>query len=332
MRHRVAAELVAHRGDRLHRRALVLLGDEPREEGRGDRGHGDAVVDAGLDGPATFARVGGVAGDLVEVGVLLERLDQQVEQPRPDDGALTPRVEDLGDVVDEVDLLEQLPALGVRLHDGVLDAVVNHLGEVAGARLLAGVHEAGVTLGLERVEGGLHLGDVGVGAAAHQGVAVLQAPDPAGDTAVDEPDALRGQEVGVDLVVGPLGVAAVDDQVTLAEELGELLDGVAGRVARRDHHPDDLRARQLPDHLGQARGVGDVRVAVVADHRVPGVAQAAPHVATHLAETDESEFHEAFSLGGVVRRAGASASGDSGSRCRRHLRRGPSGHCLPSNH
>jgi 6-phosphogluconate dehydrogenase len=32
---------------------------------------------------------------------------------------------------------------------------VDHLGEVAGARLLAGVHEAVFTLGTERVEGGL---------------------------------------------------------------------------------------------------------------------------------------------------------------------------------
>ena len=37
--------------------------------------------------------------------------------------------------------VEQLVALGVGLHQAVLDAVVHHLGEVAGADL-AGVHEA----------------------------------------------------------------------------------------------------------------------------------------------------------------------------------------------
>ena len=94
-----------------------------------------ALSIAGLDGPAALAGVLGVAGDLVEVGVVLERRDQQVEQPGADHGALAPGVEDLGDVVDQVDLLQQLPALGVGLHDRVLDAVVDHLGEVAGARL-----------------------------------------------------------------------------------------------------------------------------------------------------------------------------------------------------
>ena len=139
---------------------------------------GDGVVDRGLDGPAALAGVLGVAGDLVEVGVLLERGDQQVEQPGADHGARAPGVEDLGDVVDQVDLLEQLPALGVGLHHGVLDAVVDHLGEVAGAGLLAGVHEAALALGLERVEGRLDLGDVLVGAAAHQRVAVLSPQTP----------------------------------------------------------------------------------------------------------------------------------------------------------
>ena len=62
------------------------------------------------------------------------------------------------------------------------------------APTLAGVDEAGLALGLERVEGRLHLGDVVVGAAAHQRVAVLQAPDAAGDAAVDEADALLGQQ------------------------------------------------------------------------------------------------------------------------------------------
>ena len=66
---------------------------------------------------------------------------------------------------------------------------MDHLGEVPGAGL-AGVDEAGLALGLERVERRLHLGDVLLGAAAHQGVAVLEAPDPAGDTAVDVADAL----------------------------------------------------------------------------------------------------------------------------------------------
>ena len=68
-------------------------------------------------------------------------------------------------------------------------------------------------------------------AAGHQRVAVLQAPHAAGDAAVDEADALLGEQVGVHLVVGPAGVAAVDHDVALVEQLGEGLDRLPGRVA-----------------------------------------------------------------------------------------------------
>src|SRR3712207_8473367 len=46
------------------------------------------------------------------------------------------------------------------------------------------------------------LGDVLLGAADHQRVAVLQAPDPAGDAGVDVADALLAAHDVVDLVVG----------------------------------------------------------------------------------------------------------------------------------
>ena len=197
----------------------------------------DGVVDRGLDGPASLAGVLGIAGDLVEVLVVAQRRDQQVEQPGADHRALAPGVEDVDDVLDQVDLLEQLEALGVGLHDGVLDAVVDHLGEVAGAGAGAGVHEAGLTGRLEGVEGRLDHGDRVVRASAHQCVAVLQPPDASGDAAVDEADAALGQQRGMLLVVGPPGVAAVDDDVALGQQLGELADRGPGRVAGGHHHP-----------------------------------------------------------------------------------------------
>ena len=58
---RVAAELVAHRGDRLHRRAVVLARGEPGEQRGRDDVHRHGVVDRGLDGPAALAGVLGVA-------------------------------------------------------------------------------------------------------------------------------------------------------------------------------------------------------------------------------------------------------------------------------
>ena len=71
----------SHRRDRLHGGAVVLARDEPGVKRGGDAGDRDGVVDARLDGPAALARVLGVAGDLVEARVLVERGDQQVEQP-----------------------------------------------------------------------------------------------------------------------------------------------------------------------------------------------------------------------------------------------------------
>ena len=260
--------------------------------------HRHGVVDGGLDRPPALSGVLGVAADLVEVGVVLQRGDEQVQQPGADHGALAPGVEHLGDVLDDVHLLEELPALGVGLHHGVLDAVVDHLGEVTRACPLAGVDHPGLALGLERLEGRQHLLDVLVAAAVHQGIAVLEAPDAAGDAAVDETDALLLEHRGVGLVVGPARVAAVDDEVTLAEQSAELLDGLPGRVAGRHHHPDHLRSvlGQLGDQVGEALGVAQVLVAVVAHDRVPGVAQTGAHVATHLPEADESEVHERCSL------------------------------------
>ena len=95
----------------------------------------------------------GVVGDVVEVRVLLERVDHEVEQPGPDDRAAAPRLERAGDVGDDVLLLEQLVALGVGRHEAVLDAVVDHLRVVPGADL-AGVDEALLAraLGPQRVE------------------------------------------------------------------------------------------------------------------------------------------------------------------------------------
>src|SRR3954462_15699616 len=98
------AELVAHRGDRLHRRAVVLAGREPGEQRTGYRRHGHGVVDRRLHGPTALAGVLRVTADLRERRVVVERRDEQVEQPRADDRALTPGAEDLGDVVDLADL------------------------------------------------------------------------------------------------------------------------------------------------------------------------------------------------------------------------------------
>src|SRR5690606_15494025 len=117
------------------------------------------------------------------------------------------------------------------------------------------------------------------------------APDSARDTAVDVPDLLLGQHRGVDLVVGPARVAAVDDDVAGGEQFGQLVDRVVGGTSRRHHHPDDFGGAVGPqrlDHRLDRVDVAHLWVAVEAHHGVPCATDPLAHVATHLAQADES--------------------------------------------
>ncbi len=247
------------------------------------------MLDGRLDGPAPLAGVLGVAAQLRQVVVLLQCVDHEVEQPGADHGALLPAGDDGRHVGDDVGSHHQLPALGVGLHEAVLDAVVDHLGEVAGADL-AGVHEAGVALGLQDVEERLDHCDVRVLAAAHQRVALGQAPHAPAHAAVDEADALLGQLLAVAHVVGVARVAAVDDHVARLQQLGQRVDRVEGRRTGRDHHPHGPRRRQLVDQrLERVHLPAAVGRAVVADHLVAAAAQPFGHVAAHLAQADHAQ-------------------------------------------
>ena len=79
----------------------------------------------------------------VERRVLGERARAQIEQPRGDDAAAPPHLGDVGEVEVEavsfrqrlrIRVAEDVEAFGVRLHQAVLDAVVDHLDEVARRR------------------------------------------------------------------------------------------------------------------------------------------------------------------------------------------------------
>ena len=165
----------------------------------------------------------------------LERADHQLQQPRADDRAVHPHLGDRAEVQRVVAGVHDLEALGVRLHQAVLDAVVDHLHVVPGARA-ADVEVA--ALGGERVEDGLERRHVVVLAADHQGVADLEAPDPAAGAGVHVADALRGEGLLPPDVVVEVGVAAVDDRVAGLQVLQQLLDLGLGGVAGRDHDPD----------------------------------------------------------------------------------------------
>ena len=146
-------------------------------------------------------------------GRLVQRLRGQVEQPRGDHRAAPPELGDGGDVEvvlvevgvaqrrrlgvgllrvqADVRVLEDVEALGVRLHQPVLDAVVDHLHEVARARRAAvqpalllgrrvaraaGRADGGVDSRRERLQHRREPADGLVVAADHQAVAALACP------------------------------------------------------------------------------------------------------------------------------------------------------------
>lgn len=188
----------------------------------------------------------------------------------------------------------RLVALAVRLHDRVLDAVVDHLRVVARADA-AGVREAlfARTLGAQCVEDGHRELDVLGSTAGHEAVAVVLAPDTARDAHVHVADALGSELLGVDGVVDPLRVATVDDEVALAEHAGQVGDHVMGDLAVRDHDPHETLA--VGEGFCQGAEVGDVRdggVGVVPDDVDPCVAQTRTHVVAHLPEADKTDLHD----------------------------------------
>src|SRR5205814_5442926 len=81
---------------------------------------------------------------------------------------------------------QDVEALRVRLHEPVLDAVVNHLHEVAGA---GGPRVHVAAFRRERLEDRLEALHDGLVAAHHEAVAALEAPDPAARADVDIVDA-----------------------------------------------------------------------------------------------------------------------------------------------
>ena len=124
---------------------------------------------------------------------------------------------DLGNLM-EVELakilrvVENLVAFGVALQQGVFDAVVNHLHVVSGA---ARTNVRVAVVGRQREEDWLAVLHRTLTAADHQAVAVLESPDTAARSAVDELDSLFCERFRAPHRVVKVRVAAIDDNVAL---------------------------------------------------------------------------------------------------------------------
>jgi hypothetical protein len=327
---RVPAELVAQRRQHAVGEVAVAAGAKALIERRGDHRCRHVVGGGVLDRPATLARVLGVALDRFQsIAVRLECAGRQFAQPRAHDRALTPEVGDLRVVELVLALVEHVEALSVGLHEPVLDAVVDHLHVVAGARVAEAQPAARtdrrrallVRGRRQHVEDRCKALDRFRRSSDHHAVADFQPPYTTARADVHIFDAAGFQFRRAALVVRPLGVAAVDDRVAAVEQLGELVDGLLRRRARGDHDPDHARSLELPDEILQRararcavldRLLDRLLVEVERDDLVLGVTtDAVHHVPAHLAEPDETDLGHICSLM-LAGRARGALGGDVG--------------------
>src|ERR1044071_728025 len=153
-------------------------------------------------------------------------LGAKVEQPGAHHAAVAPGLGEARRVDVELGARrEQREALRERLHDPVLDAVVDHLREVAGAARPA-VQPADLGAWREQARERLEDLDRYRRAAEHEAIALLEPVHSAGDARVDVAQSLLRQCERAAHGVPVVAVAAVDQRVAGGDERHEAADRV----------------------------------------------------------------------------------------------------------
>src|SRR5215211_6737393 len=295
---RMPTELAAQGGYDLHGERVFLAGGEAGEEGAcyGVRRY---VLFYGFEHcPASFARVLDVAANAVEVGILLEGALGELEEPAADDAALVPEAGESPEIVVVAGLLEDLEPFGVGLQHPILDAVVDHLGEVSGARVTK------ISVAVLRSEGLEGRFDVleGVSVAPdHGAVSDVVAPDASRHACIEPPQARVPDLPGPRHRVPEVGVGPVHDDVALVGELHELMDHIVRHVPGREHSPKNpgrlLNPYELLHTIGAFGPVLDrlvhlARRAVARDHAIVAlVNEPAHHIEAHPPHAVDADVH-----------------------------------------
>src|SRR3989442_10081110 len=211
----VAAELGAHRREPLLRKGVRLARAEARIEARGEDVAGTGLLDRRHDRQPPLAGVRHDASVVRERRVLGQRLRREVEEPGADDGAAAPQLRDVRDVEVVPQLLRQLlrarvledvEPLRVRLHQTVLDPVVDHLDEMAGTRgpavEVAVLRGSALRLAPWRARDGPHPGANLPETRTRRSTTAPAPPDHEAVTALEPPDAAARADI--DVVYPPL--------------------------------------------------------------------------------------------------------------------------------
>jgi len=286
-------------------------GQRASEHGLGDTADRHPQVERRLHGPAAGALLLRLVQDDIDerlaTGVLVP---QHIRSDLHEVGlevAGVPLVEDVGDLGrgQPGSLAQQLVGLGDELHVGVLDAVVHHLHEVSGA-VRADVRAARRAVDHRR-DALQHRADEGVRllrAPRHDAGAVKRALLAAADPGADVQQPAVGEGRGPPDCVDVAGIAAVDDHVTLLQQLGELLDHGVGPGAGLHHHDHPARPGQRLDKIRQAVGADELAlvavvvqelvsatgVPVVHDDLMAVTRQVAGQVGTHDSQAGDADL------------------------------------------
>ena len=204
-------------------------------------------------------------------------------------------------------MLEERVGLADQLHIAIFDSVVDHLHVVAGAAradpVAAGDVALGADLGGDRLEDLLDQRPRGGGAAGHHARALqrpLFAPRHAGAD-IEQP--LRLDLAGTPVGVGREGVAAINDDVPLGEDGGELGNQIVDGRACLDHHHDLPRALEIRDKVLEGvaaddvgllaaagdEGIGDARRPVVDGDLVAPAGDVEGEVFPHHGQPDQGD-------------------------------------------
>ena len=158
---------------------------------------------------------------------------------------MVPVVENLGDgrVVIAADVFQQQIGFGNELHIGVFDAVVNHLDVVAGT---VGTDIGAAGLAVRRFGGNGFINGLDFGvrffiAAGHDSRAAAGSRFPAGNTHAVEVNPRFLAAFAATPGIAKVGIAAVDDDVSLIEAREELVDHAVDRRSGHDHEHDFAR-------------------------------------------------------------------------------------------
>src|SRR5437773_1584168 len=138
----MSAEFLSHSRKHFFRKRMFFTGSKTDEQCRREDVHRDGFSNRRFDRPASLAGVLHVPGVLGERGILRECHCGQIQKPRADYAASAPNFGDVGQaevilfVLGKLRLVrvtKDIEALGIGLHDPVLDSVMDHLYEMSRA-------------------------------------------------------------------------------------------------------------------------------------------------------------------------------------------------------